>query len=93
MLDFYADWCISCKEMESQTFTDKKVKQALVNVLLLQVDVTNNTEADKALLAHFNLVGPPAILFFNDKQEDTRRRVIGYQDATMFFESLHLALH
>ena len=93
MLDFYADWCISCKEMESQTFTDKKVKQALVNVVLLQVDVTNNTEADKALLAHFNLVGPPAILFFNDKQEDKRRRVIGYQDATTFLTSLHLALH
>lgn len=93
MLDFYADWCISCKEMESQTFTDKKVKQALMNVVLLQVDVTNNTEADKALLAHFNLVGPPAILFFNDKQEDKRRRVIGYQDATTFLSSLHLALH
>jgi thiol:disulfide interchange protein DsbD len=93
MLDFYADWCISCKEMESQTFTDKKVKQALMNVVLLQVDVTHNTEADKALLAHFNLVGPPAILFFNDKQEDKRRRVIGYQDATTFLSSLHLALH
>ena len=93
MLDFYADWCISCKEMESQTFTDKKVKQVLVNVMLLQVDVTHNTEADKALLAHFNLVGPPAILFFNDKQEDKRRRVIGYQDATTFLSSLHLALH
>jgi thiol:disulfide interchange protein DsbD len=93
MLESYADWCISCKEMESQTFTDKKVKQALVNVVLLQVDVTNNTEADKALLAHFNLVGPPAILFFNDKQEDKRRRVIGYQDATTFLTSLHLALH
>ena len=93
MLDFYADWCISCKEMESQTFTDKKVKQALVNVVLLQVDVTHNTEADKTLLAHFNLVGPPAILFFNDKQEDKRRRVIGYQDATTFLTSLHLALH
>ena len=93
MLDFYADWCISCKEMESQTFTDKKVKQALVNVVLLQADVTSNTEVDKALLAHFNLVGPPAILFFNDKQEDKRRRVIGYQDATTFLTSLHLALH
>jgi thiol:disulfide interchange protein DsbD len=93
MLDFYADWCISCKEMESQTFIDKKVKQALMNVVLLQVDVTHNTEADKALLAHFNLVGPPAILFFNDKQEDKRRRVIGYQDATTFLSSLHLALH
>ncbi len=93
MLDFYADWCISCKEMESQTFTDKKVKQALVNIVLLQVDVTSNTEADKALLAHFNLVGPPAILFFNDKQEEKRHRVIGYQDATTFLTSLRLALH
>jgi thioredoxin:protein disulfide reductase len=89
MLDFYADWCISCKEMEAYTFTDSKVKKALANFVLLQADVTKNSEDDKALLAKFKLIGPPAILFFNaDNQESTRHRVIGYQDAETFIKTL-----
>ena len=73
MLDFYADWCISCKEMEAYTFTDPKVKQALAGFVLLQADVTKNSDDDKALLAKFNLIGPPAILFFGaDNQEKAR---------------------
>jgi thiol:disulfide interchange protein DsbD len=89
MLDFYADWCISCKEMEAYTFTDPRVKQALNGVVLLQADVTNNSDDDKALLAKFNLVGPPAILFFGqDRQEKTANRVIGYQDVDTFLKSL-----
>jgi len=89
MLDFYADWCISCKEMEAYTFTDPKVKKALANFVLLQADVTKNSEDDKALLAKFKLIGPPAILFFNaDNQESAKHRVIGYQDAETFIKTL-----
>ncbi len=92
MLDFYADWCIACKEMETQTFTDNRVKQALANVMLLQADVTENSQENQALLAHFNLVGPPAVLFFTHQQEATAHRVIGYQDAATFLASLRPAL-
>jgi len=89
MLDFYADWCISCKEMEAYTFADPAVKQALANFVLLQADVTRNSEEDKALLAKFKLIGPPAILFFTaGQQENPAQRVIGYQDAETFIESL-----
>jgi thiol:disulfide interchange protein DsbD len=89
MLDFYADWCISCKEMENYTFADPRVKQALTGIVLLQVDVTKNSDADKALLTKFNLIGPPAILFFGlDESEKTANRVIGYQDADAFIKSL-----
>ncbi|MGZ8181899.1 MAG: protein-disulfide reductase DsbD [Methylobacter sp.] len=92
MLDFYADWCISCKEMEAYTFADPRVKQALKGHVLLQVDVTENSDADKALLAKFQLIGPPAILFFGlDRQEQTANRVIGYQDAETFIKSLQRA--
>ena len=89
MLDFYADWCISCKEMESYTFADPRVKQALKGYVLLQADVTKNSDDDKALLEKFSLIGPPAILFFgSDTQEKTANRVIGYQDAETFIKSL-----
>ena len=89
MLDFYADWCISCKEMEAYTFTDPRVKQALAGFVLLQADVTKDSGDDKALLAKFNLIGPPAILFFGaDTQEKTAHRVIGYQDAETFIKTL-----
>lgn len=89
MLDFYADWCVSCKEMEAYTFTDAKVKKALGNFVLLQADVTANSAADKALLEKFQLIGPPAILFFDkDQHEHPENRVIGYQDADTFLKSL-----
>jgi len=89
MLDFYADWCISCKEMEAYTFTDAKVKQALADVVLLQADVTNNNADDLALLAKFNLIGPPAILFFGaDGKESSQHRVIGFQDAETFTQTV-----
>ena len=85
MFDFYADWCISCKEMEAYTFTDTRVKKALSQFILVQVDVTDNTAADKALLQRFNLFGPPAILFFApNKQEQLDSRVIGYQNSDTF---------
>ncbi len=89
MLDFYADWCISCKEMEAYTFTDTQVKQALAQFVLLQADVTANNADDQALLAKFKLIGPPAILFFGaDQQEQTGQRVVGYQDAPTFLTTL-----
>jgi thiol:disulfide interchange protein DsbD len=89
MLDFYADWCVSCKEMEAYTFTNPNVKKALAGFVLLQVDVTKNSDDDKALLTKFNLIGPPAVLFFGaDNQEKTSHRVIGYQDAETFIKTL-----
>ncbi|MBA3023011.1 MAG: protein-disulfide reductase DsbD [Gammaproteobacteria bacterium] len=89
MLDFYADWCISCKEMERFTFSDPAIHARMSKALLLQADVTANDADDKALLQRFQLFGPPAILFF-DKQgrEQADLRVIGYQDAQQFGASL-----
>ena len=90
MLDFYADWCISCKEMEAYTFTDERVKQQLSRFILIQADVTKNASDDKALLQRFNLIGPPAILFFGpDKQERTASRVIGYQNSETFLANIN----
>ena len=89
MLDFYADWCVSCKEMEHLTFSDPRVRARLDTMLLLQADVTQNSPADRALLKRFNLFGPPGILFFDAQgRELAAQRVIGYQDATRFLGSL-----
>jgi len=89
MLDFYADWCVSCKEMEKLTFVDPAVKARLANTVLLQVDVTANDADDRAMLKRFGLFGPPGIILF-DKQgkEIPDSRVIGYQDANKFLGSL-----
>jgi len=93
MLDFYADWCVSCKEMERFTFSDARVREKMRSMVLLQVDVTANNEDDKALLKRFNLFGPPGIIFFDRKgQEISGVRVIGYQPADRFLQSLaHVA--
>ncbi|MEY4210037.1 MAG: hypothetical protein RLZ92_416, partial [Pseudomonadota bacterium] len=78
-----------CKELEAYTFTDAKVQQQLSGYLLLQADVTENNEDDKALLKRFNLVGPPGIMFYGtDGQEKTANRVIGYQDPAKFLSTL-----
>ena len=92
MLDFYADWCITCKEMERDSFADARVRERLAGWLLLQADVTANSDADKALLQRFQLFGPPGIVFF-DRQgnEIAGRRVVGYQDAATFLKSLPAA--
>jgi thiol:disulfide interchange protein DsbD len=92
MLDFYADWCVSCKEMERFTFTDAEVQAKLKDTILLQADVTANDADDKALLQRFQLFGPPATLFF-DKQgkEMADFRVTGYQNAVQFTDSLRAA--
>lgn len=92
MLDFYADWCVSCKEMERFTFSDATVQAKLKNTLLLQADVTANSAEDQALLQRFQLFGPPASLFFDTQgKELTDHRVIGYQDAARFLVSLESA--
>ena len=93
MLDFYADWCISCKEMERFTFTDAEVKNRLRDVVLLQVDVTENTIDDEALLKYFKLFGPPGILFFDRQgREIYDARTIGYQNKEDFLAILNAVL-
>src|SRR5690606_37628805 len=85
LLDFYADWCVSCKEMESFTFTDDRVRAALSKFVLLRADVTANDDVDQALLAHFGLFGPPAIIFYGpDGNEQRGRRLIGFEKAEPF---------
>ena len=85
MLDFYADWCVSCLEMEKLTFSDKRVREQLDQMLLIQADVTANDADDKALLKKYGLFGPPGILFFNKNAiEIYSARVIGFQDAENF---------
>jgi len=94
MLDFYADWCVSCKEMEKLTFSDAQVKKRFANMILLQADVTANNDDDKALLKRFNLFGPPGIIFFkNGGKEISGGRVVGYQKAEKFTASLDSVLH
>lgn len=89
ILDFYADWCVSCKEMEKLTFIDPAVQQKLANTILLQVDVTANNDDDKAMLQRFTLFGPPGIIMFNAAgQEIPDARVIGFQDKEKFLRSL-----
>ena len=94
MLDFYADWCVSCKEMEVLTFTDAGVQQALANTVLLQADVTPNDEQDKALYKHFGIIGPPSIMFF-DKNGSERKnfRVVGFVPAEKFSAHVKQALN
>ncbi len=87
MLDFYADWCVSCKEMEQLTFRAPPVKAALQGALLLQADVTANSADDRALLKRYGLFGPPAIILFDAAGKETGR-VIGYQDAARFQQTL-----
>jgi thiol:disulfide interchange protein DsbD len=92
MLDFYADWCVSCKEMESFTFSDEKVRAQLGTLLLLQADVTKGSEADRALLKRFSLFGPPGMIFFDAQGREIKGlRVIGYQNAERFLKTLSRA--
>ena len=93
MLDFYADWCISCKEMERFTFADPAVARRLEGFQLIQADVTANNDADKALLKRFRLFGPPGIIFFDAAgAERTGLRVVGFQPAEAFAKVLDAAL-
>lgn len=89
MLDFYADWCVSCKEMEHLTFSDPAVQPRMANALLLQADVTDNSPEAKALLKRFGLFGPPGVLFFDKNgHEQADARVVGFVPAQGFVASL-----
>jgi thiol:disulfide interchange protein DsbD len=93
MLDFYADWCVSCKEMEKYTFSDPDVMQALSRAVLLQADVTANDADDQALLRRFDLIGPPSILFFGvDGVERTAYRTVGFMRAAAFRAHVEAAI-
>jgi thioredoxin:protein disulfide reductase len=89
MVDFYADWCVSCKEMERFTFTDTTVRGKLANAVLLKADVTKNNADDRALLKRFGLFGPPGTIFFDPQGKELHAlRVIGYQNSERFLETL-----
>jgi thiol:disulfide interchange protein DsbD len=89
MVDFYADWCVSCKEMEKYTFADAGVQQALAGYVLLQADVTDNDEADKALLKRYNLIGPPSILFYDHSgKQRNELSLVGFKPADQFIRHL-----
>ena len=93
LLDFYADWCISCKEMEVNTFTNPEVSKELKQLVLLQADVTANSPENQALLKRFGLFGPPGILIFNPNSEEQKeQRVIGYMPPQRFIERLQKLL-
>jgi thiol:disulfide interchange protein DsbD len=91
MLDFYADWCVSCKEMERFTFSEPKVEAQMKQVRLLQVDVTANNDEDRALMKKFGLFGPPGIILFKQGKEVPEGRVIGFMPPERFAE--HLSRH
>jgi thiol:disulfide interchange protein DsbD len=89
LLDFYATWCVACIEMEHKTFSDPKVKQALQSVILIRVDVTEHSEADRAFYQRFNIFGPPMILWFDqDGQEMTAHRITGFVGSVGFLDRL-----
>ena len=93
MLDFYADWCVSCIEMEEYTFTDPAVQAALANTAVLQADVTANDEQDQELLERFGVFGPPTIIFFGTNGQQRRGyEVVGYMKAEDFVGHLNQAL-
>ena len=92
MLDFYADWCVSCIEMEEYTFTNSGVQDALANTVLLQADVTANDDDDQALLQRFGVFGPPTIIFFGaDGVQRQGYEVVGYMKAMDFAEHVRMA--
>ena len=89
MLDFYADWCVACKEMEKFTFSNAGIQTALQNTVLLQADVTENNADDQALLKRFGLFGPPGIIFFNTAGQEIKPHVIGYKNVAEFSKILN----
>ena len=88
MVDFWAVWCVSCKELENITFKDKFVIEELSKYQLVKIDVTKNSEEDKALMKKFNLFGPPALLFYKDGKEELNKRIIGYKSPKEFMKNI-----
>jgi len=93
MLDFYADWCVSCKEMEAGTFMDAGVHNALKGVTLIQFDVTENNAQQKALMKKLEVLGPPSIMFYKNGIETRSQRVVGYQPPAEFIQHIQAGLH
>ena len=92
MLDFYADWCVSCKEMEKFTFSKTEVRAALAGFVLLQADVTNNDDADQALMRRYRIVGPPDTLFYGaDGSEKPALQLAGFEDTAKFLKRIAAA--
>jgi len=92
MLDFWAEWCVSCKEMDRITFADPQVRARLGSMLLLRADVTANSADDQLLLRHFGLFGPPGTIFFDKAGRESAERVIGYEEPQVFLASIRRAL-
>ena len=89
LLDFYADWCIACKELDAYTFTDIGVQSALNDFILIQTDVTENNREDQELLSSLGLFGPPALLFYDTTgQEDKASRLVGFIEAPAFIQHI-----
>lgn len=88
MVDFYADWCVNCKELEQFTFSDKKVQNALNSFMLLKVDVTQNSDTQKAMMKYFGIFGPPALLFFQNGEELKNLRIVGFKNADDFLKHI-----
>jgi thiol:disulfide interchange protein DsbD len=93
LFDFYADWCVSCKEMEKYTFTQPEVHAALADFVLLKADVTANDVVDQALMQRFGIIGPPSTLFFVNGAERRELRLIGFEKAGLFVERVQRARH
>ena len=92
MLDFYADWCVACKEMEKYTFPNSEVRAALAGFVLLQADVTANDETDQALMQRYAIIAPPDTLFFGiDGAEKRKLRLTGAEDAEKFLRRIAAA--
>jgi thiol:disulfide interchange protein DsbD len=92
MLDFYADWCVTCKELERYTFSDPAAIAEMERFVLLKADVTANDADDQALMKHFGIIGPPAILYFDTAgQELENYRLVGFKPADAFVEHLRRA--
>jgi thiol:disulfide interchange protein DsbD len=90
MLDFYADWCVACKEFEEITFKDEQVIQKLKGFTLLQADVTANNQDDKDLQKRFGIVGPPGIIFWDkNNQEINAAKIVGYKNPKEFLEVIN----
>lgn len=93
LLDFYANWCLACKELDSMTLQNKAVQTELSHFVLLRADITQNTENDQAIMQQYGIVAPPTLLFFKNNQEIPNTRIIGYQSSKKFLKQLKAAQH